>query len=177
MLNERLVAELVRHRLGEIDASKSGRTILLIPEALKAVARKVAADHFIRHKLLTNKSTTVLPISDAFSVDLSEGYKLFRFLLEYIDVGQIYHESSDFPLQKLSINRARLQPPPQTGFVYYYIEGNTLVVLSEAAGNLSFAVPSYPANVSQLPEELEKMLIDKIVEMVTMSDASEDGEK
>lgn len=84
------VAEIVRSRLGIKDGSADARIINQIPTSLKLFGKRVAADPFIRNWLITDKSTTTLPITTGGKVNLSTGYSTYFFLEKYIDKGQMY---------------------------------------------------------------------------------------
>ena len=90
MLNNRLVAELIRQRMGWPDDSQAARVINLIPEALKAFGRSYAADPFTRPLVTTPKATTTVAIGARGQVNLATGYDTYQFLLEYLDKGQMY---------------------------------------------------------------------------------------
>lgn len=184
-LNPQLVAHLVRQRLGLPDDSQSARIIFLIPEALKRTARKVALDPKLRDLMMSDKSTTSLTIT-AGKVDLTTGYSTHRFLLEFIHLGQIYHSSVTYPLQKLEPVQGQIAGylGTNSGFSYYYIEGKYLVLPNAETGSLNFAVPTYPATLAQLPtsEEIQTIFLDKIIEMLPEvngngGDYAEDGVK
>ena len=99
-LTTQVVAELCRQHLGLPDGSKAAQFINLIPEALKLTARKIAADANLRQLLITDPAATSIAIAAGGKVNLQTGYQSFAFLLEFIDLGQIYHSGSTFPLQK-----------------------------------------------------------------------------
>lgn len=88
-LTPRLVAEIIRQRLGLPDDGEAARIISLIPEALKATGRKIAADPDLRQLLITDRSSTTAAISSGV-VDLTTPYSSFRFLMEYFDLGLVY---------------------------------------------------------------------------------------
>lgn len=188
-LNERLVSELVRQRLGMSDASQSARFINLIPDALKVTARKIAADRFLRHLLISNKSTTFLAISavgDNGKVALATAYANFHLLLEYLDYGELFltdvegEDDNVYPLQKLASAGHASLPQQLNDFDYYWIEGDFLYVKDADNGNIRFACPYFPTTLAELPEsqEVETMFISKLIELANMpSDAAEDGEK
>lgn len=89
-LNNQLVAELVRQRMGSKDDSIAPRVMLMIPHALKATARKVAADPRLRPLMTTPKATTAIAITSGGKVDLTTGYDTWKFLLEFFDQGFCY---------------------------------------------------------------------------------------
>jgi hypothetical protein len=89
-LNNRLVSELIRQRMGWTDDSQAARVINLIPEALKAFGRSYAADPFTRPLVTTPKATTTIPIGARGAVNLVTGYDTYQFLLEYLDKGLMY---------------------------------------------------------------------------------------
>lgn len=89
-LNTRLVSELIRQRAGYKDDSQAARIINLIPEALKEFGRLYAADPYTRPLVTTDKSTTTLTIGTNGQVNLVTGYDTYQFLLEYLDLGQMY---------------------------------------------------------------------------------------
>lgn len=89
-LNNRLVAELIRQRMGWPDDSQAARVINLIPEALKAFGRSYAADPYTRPLVTTPKATTTIPIGARGQVNLATGYDTYQFLLEYLDKGLMY---------------------------------------------------------------------------------------
>lgn len=182
-LTPRLVSELCRHRLGLPDASGSARFINLIPEALKATARKIASNANLRHLLVTDPAATLLNLS-AGRVNLQTGYAQFNFLLEYLDCGKIYHSGSVHPLQKISTNQANLNGVYDSVFYHYFVEGDFLTALGNGvklSGQLSFAVPYFPENLAALPEseEVETMFISKLCELATVpkNDYAEDDKK
>ena len=88
-LTPRLVAELLRQRLGLPDDAEAARIINLIPQALKATARKIAADPDLRQLLITDRSATTATLASGV-VDLTTPYSSFRFLMEYFDLGLVY---------------------------------------------------------------------------------------
>ncbi len=90
MLNNRLVSELIRQRMGWLDDSQAARVINLIPEALKAFGRSYAADPFTRPLVTTPKATTTVAIGSRGQVNLVTGYDTYQFLLEYLDKGLMY---------------------------------------------------------------------------------------
>lgn len=88
-LNPRLVTEIIRQKLGTDDDNIAARVAIQIPEALKATARKVAADPDLRQLLITDRSATTAAIASGV-VDLTTPYSSFRFLMEYFDLGLVY---------------------------------------------------------------------------------------
>lgn len=89
-LNPRLVAEIIRQRLGLPDDSMATRIILQIPACLKATGRKIAASPDLRQLLITDPSSTSAAIGSGGVVDLTTPYSSFRFLMEYFDLGLVY---------------------------------------------------------------------------------------
>lgn len=88
-LTPRLVAEVIRQRLGLPDNSMAAQIMLQVPEALKATGRKIAASPDLRQLLITDPSSTSAVISSG-AVDLTTPYSSFRFLMEYFDLGLVY---------------------------------------------------------------------------------------
>lgn len=88
-LNPRLVTEIIRQRLGTDDDNIAARVAIRLPEALKATARKIAADPDLRQLLITDRSATTAAIASGV-VDLTTPYSSFRFLMEYFDLGLVY---------------------------------------------------------------------------------------
>lgn len=82
--------EIVRQRMNLADDSQAARIIAQIPSSLKAFARKYAADPFTRPLVSTDKTATSCDILTGGKVDLAAAYDRYQFLLEYIDLGQIY---------------------------------------------------------------------------------------
>lgn len=184
-LTTRIVAEVLRQRLAEGDGVNLPRIVNAIPEVLKAVGRKIAADSNLRPLLTTDRTTVTAVITGGF-VNLVPLYQTNRILIEYIDRGRIYHASSVYPLRQLS-PKARPLKQLFVNFAYYAIDGDKLDVFSAAGtaltGTLSFAVPYYPATLADLPEseEVEKLFLDKMLEWVQSGrsvnqDAAGDGE-
>lgn len=89
-LNNRLVSELIRQRMGWKDDQNAARVINLIPEALKQFGRQYAADPFTRPLVTTPKATTTIAIGSRGQVNLVTGYDTYQFLLEYLDKGLMY---------------------------------------------------------------------------------------
>ena len=183
-LTTQVVAELCRQHLGLPDGSKAAQFINLIPEALKLTARKIAADANLRQLLITDPAATSIAIAAGGKVNLQTGYQSFAFLLEFIDLGQIYHSGSTFPLQKRTAQEANLPGAYDSVFYHYYIEGDYLYAIGNGVkltGVLTFAVPYFPQNLAALPEseEVEAMFIAKVCELATIpkNDFAEDGEK
>lgn len=90
MLTPQICAEIIRQRLSLPDDSQAARIIAQIPTALKAFARKVAADPNTRQNVITDRTTTTLPITTGGRVDMNDGYGDYKFMLEYLDQGFIY---------------------------------------------------------------------------------------
>lgn len=88
-LTARLASEIVRQRLGWPE-TKAAAIINQIPEALKATARKVAADPYLRDLMLTDKTVAQIALSNG-RVNLAPNYDEYYFLKEYLDLGQIYY--------------------------------------------------------------------------------------
>jgi hypothetical protein len=131
--------------------------------------------------MLTDKSTATSTLSASGlngQSTLTALYTTHHVLHEYLDYGQIYINDNSYPLQKLSLQRATF-PTQLNDFVYYWIEQDTIYIKNRPSGTLSFAVPKFPANLSQLPisEEIEAILIDKVVEVCIFQDTAEDGER
>lgn len=169
-LTPQLVAELVRQRMGLKDGSESQRIIMMIPEALKRCARKVAANPNLRDLMFTDRTAATIAIASG-KVDLTTLYSTHRALQEFLDVGQIWHSSSAHPLQKVSAvagSNLATYMGTNANFIYYYLQGKYLVLPGGETGSLEFAVPSYPATVSQLPasNEVETMFLDTVIEML-----------
>lgn len=185
-LDNRIVTEVMRQRLGQPDASMSLRFAIGIPEALKATARKVAADPSLRPLMITPRATTTGALV-AGAVNLATLYASHRLLLEYLDKGQIFHSSSVFPLRRIPI-QAKTFVQQFTEYAYYYVDGDSLFAQSSVpaalAGTLSFAAPSFPATLAQLPEseEIENIFFNKLYEWAISdqapgNDAAQDGAK
>lgn len=90
-LTTRLCSELIRQRLNLPDDSQAAKIVNLIPQALKATGRKIAADPNMRQLLMTDKLATSIPIGTHGAVNLVTGYDTWQFLLEYFDQGLCYH--------------------------------------------------------------------------------------
>lgn len=183
-LNPQLAAELCRQRLGLPDASRAAQFINLIPDALKATARKIAQNPHLRDLLITNPATTTGAIGAGGKVNLALLYTTYNILLEFLDVGQIYHSGSNYPLQKRSPQEAALAGAYDSIFYHYWIEGDYLTAQGNGVkltGNLAFAVPYFPETLAALPEseEVETMFISKLCELATVpaNDYAEDGVK
>lgn len=169
-LTPQLTAYLVNKRLNRPDNTQSDQIIAMIPEALKRTARKVAANDKLRDLMLTDKDTVTGTITTG-KVDLSTLYTTNRILQEFIDMGQIWHSSSVHPLQRITPQAAGALGSylgTNPNFVYYYIQGKYLILPGGQTGTLNFAVPTYPALVSQLPDsnEVETLFLDTIIEML-----------
>lgn len=89
MLTPQLYSELIRQRLGEPDGSNAARYINSIPEVLKAVGRKVAANPALRQLLTTDKSVVQYALTNN-ALDLTNLYDTYNVFNEYLDYGQIY---------------------------------------------------------------------------------------
>lgn len=89
-LNPRLVSNLIQSRMGVKDDSRAAEIINMIPQALKAFSRKIAADPAMRPLLTTDKNTTTIAIGTNGAVNLVTGYDSWQFLLEYFDQGLCY---------------------------------------------------------------------------------------
>lgn len=180
MLTPQLVAQLVGNRLGDTDGSNSAKYIFLIPEALKATARKIAANPYLRSLLMSDRTSTTLGVNGNGYFDL-DGLDTFHVLQEYIDVGEIYADGNNYPLQKLTSAQQSQLPTDFTDFLYYYIAGNRLYETSGTATDLHFIVPKFPATLADLPssQETETMFINKLVELATVpsNDYAEDSKK
>lgn len=153
-LTEQLVAELVKVRLLRQDGSvdpmyDETRVIFAIPEALKRLSRKVAADPNLRNLMLTDPTVAVLPITNGL-VNLLTGQTNYRFLIEFLDFGQMYHQSFPVPLQRMNPTQGRLASSyfaSSSNFGYYYMESSNLVPsVGTLPANLS--IPSANVNAS-----------------------------
>lgn len=76
--------------MGWVDDSNAARVINLVPQALKATARKLAADPYTRQLTTTNRATTTVAIGSRGQVNLVTGYDTYQLLMEYFDKGQVY---------------------------------------------------------------------------------------
>lgn len=184
-LTERIVAEVLRQRLGLPDGSQAARFLNAIPEVLKATARKVAADPNLRPLMLTDPTTVSVTLT-AGSADLASTYSTHRILLEYIDKGYIYHSSFQAPLKRIPLQSANFEQQFDE-YGYYWIAGDDIHAQqadkTALTGSLTFEVPTYPANVAGLPssDEIEKLFLDKMFEWAVSNqmpgnDAAEDAE-
>lgn len=93
-LTPQTCAEIVRARGGIKDGSQDAKILMQLPSALKAFARRYAADPYTRSLICTDKATTTLAIGANGQVNLITGYDTYQFLKEYIDKGQMYLLSS-----------------------------------------------------------------------------------
>lgn len=104
-LTPQLVQEIVRQRLGSSSDEVAARVLMQIPHALKSFGSVIAADPHLRPLLQTDRRSTRLPIAQGDRTDanvvsgfsngivtLSSGYDTWQFLLEWLDVGQIYFQ-------------------------------------------------------------------------------------
>lgn len=93
VFDEKVLCELVRQRLGEVDASREARVIWSIPQSLNRLAHSVAKNPQKRHLLLTPRETTVVDLA-AGVLDL-EGKRLDGTLpdlmTEYIESGSLWY--------------------------------------------------------------------------------------
>lgn len=175
-----LTAEIIRHRLGLADGSHAARILFLIPEALKLTGRKIAANPNLRHLLLTDPAEAVEELDADGKIDLTELYDEHQILHEYLDCGEILVENETYPLQMVSLTRANLPQYLGNSYPFGYVKGNFLYVKDGVEGaEVSFAVPKFPADLSEMPEseEVQAYFIAKMVELVVGQDAAEDGEK
>mgnify|MGYP003498955805 FL=1 len=173
-LNNRLVTEWIRQKLGEANASKAARTLIMIPTALKETGRKIAADGRLRPLLQTDPTSVTATITNG-AVDLAALYASDNIFLEYLDKGQITHEDYDYPCQTVTPNQKNLTFY-QSEWLQYYVQGNTLYVIpSDTTGDLAFAVPYFPATLSAMPDstEAETIFLETLLELL-MTDAPED---
>jgi hypothetical protein len=185
VLTPQIVAEVMRQRLSLPNGAQAPRFINGIPEALKNTARKVAANPRLRPLMISDKATVTLPIVSG-AVDLTTGYTTHRFLLEYFQKGHIYHVDITYPLRKISTHAVGLVQQ-LSEYYYYYIDGDKLRLQKadpsalKPTGVISFAVPTFPATLAQLPEseEVQSIFYDKLVEwcMEPGNDGAEDGDK
>lgn len=80
-------------------------------------------------------------------------------------------ESADFPLQKLAGPQvAPFDRYLETLYRYYYIQGDVMQLFPRnITGQVAFAVPSFPATLSQLPSstEAENIFLDTLFNLVT----------
>ncbi len=143
-LNAELVAELVNKRLpANYPIFDATRVILLIPEALKRLARKIAADQFLRDLLITDPTVAILPVVNG-KVNLTTGETDFKFIRECLDLGQIYYWTSTQPMATVSTMMGRqlanhyLANEVKT----FYIEANNLIPSPTATTNLSIPAAS-----------------------------------
>lgn len=172
-LNNRLVTEWIRQELGEENAEKAARTLIMIPTALKEFGRKIAADGRLRPLLQTDQESLTATITDG-KVDMTPLYDANVFL-EYLDKGQITHEDYNYPLQFVTPNQKNLTFY-QTEWLHGYVQGGQLnVIPSETTGELAFAVPYWPSTVALLPEsaECETLFLQTLLELL-MTGAPED---
>lgn len=179
-LNPQLVADIVRHRLGEEDASHSARYIMLIPEALKLTGRKIAANPNLRHLLMTDQAQATAVLDAGSAVDLDALYASDQILHEYLDAGEIYLENETYPLQWMTRSRAALPQYLSGSYRYCYKDGGKLIVKDGAPGDtVSFAVPKFPATLADLPEseEAQTLFLAKLIELIVGQDSAEDGAK
>lgn len=188
-LTARMVAEIMRQRLGLADASQSARIINGIPDALKATGRVVAASPSLRPLFTTPKATTTAVLSVTGTIDLTALYTANHILKEFFDKGQIYTSSTAGSLAIAPIpKKAQSFTQQFSDFTFYYIEGDTLYVRSSSAtapkptGTIYFAVPYYPTALTELSDsdELQSIFLDKLFEwcldaQMPGNDAAEDG--
>ena len=172
-LNNRLVTEWIRQELGEDNADKAARTLIMIPTALKEFGRKIAADGRLRPLLQTDQESLTATITDG-KVDMTPLYDANVFL-EYLDKGQITHEDYNYPLQFVTPNQKNLTFY-QTEWLHGYVQGSNLYVIpSETEGELAFAVSYWPATVALLPDsaEAESLFLDTLFDLVMTGDAED----
>lgn len=186
--DEATVAEIVRHRLGEVDASGRARVIWAIPQALDRLARKVAADKFKRSLLMSQRDSSDFALT-AGTLALST-VRAAGILIEYLHYGTIWHRTAagqlaTYPLQRLEPDQFPLVQTMADDYQYYWLDGDTLRMKQTTSGpaidgSLRFACP-YKPTLTQLSQiaELHDDFIDKVIEVSTGpgSDTAEDSEK
>lgn len=199
---EQEIAEIVRQRLGDADASRRARILWAIPQAIDRLARKVAANPAKRSLLMTNRDTT----SQALDVNGEMNLQTFisdptkpKLLIEYLRHGNIWYVGADVTAVNPFTPRKPLQwMAPQFGnssihgfnifqteFIYYWLEGMRLKTLEVEPGNpltgtLYFNVSYTPklADFNAGLEELHDDLIEKVIEVCVGpgADTAEDAE-
>jgi len=198
---EQEVAEIVRHRLGDVDAARRARIVWAIPQALDRLARKVAQNPKKRHLLTTPKSTLLtLTAAEIDLVAYAANPSNKKILLEYLDHGTFYYAGLDLvgaqanlakarPIQRVrnvafADNSVHDSHPFSDDFFFYVIEGGKFRMLSwgaiaEPSGPVYAMVP-YSPKLTELASivELHDDFIDKVIEVCTGpgSDAAEDLE-
>jgi hypothetical protein len=191
---EQTVAEIVRQRLGDVDAANTARVIWAIPQALDRLARKVAQNPKKRALLLTSRETTVAELGEYGETDLAEFLADSdnpQILVEYLHHGSIWHtrtpeEISAYPLQKIDASKINLPRMFGDDYLHYWLDGlilRTLNLTGESeslTGDLLLAVPFRPT-MAELADvtELHDDFIEKVIEILTnpANDYAEDGEK
>lgn len=168
-MTEDQIAVLVRRRAGLPETARL-RIIPLVEMGLRRLAKHVAERQNLRHWLLTNQATTTAALDANGVVDLSDIDLTHHVLIECLRYGRIYHESSVYPLQWVSTpSQGALGGIFDTIFLHCWLEGTMLYTRSSdgnatpLTGNLSFAVPFWPA-LSALPDALNELLVEKVLE-------------
>lgn len=185
MFDEKTVGEIVRTRLG---LSSSISVLWAIPEALKQMSRKVAANPNRRSLLMTDR-TAAIPIGLDGTIDVADIPNVIR---EYLHHGTFWYKNTDdeiyqYPFQILK-NSAFINAPLLTGESYYHytLEGDKLRTINFTRnlpdvleGSILAEVPRF-ATIADCDEkpELQPLLIEKVIEIVTgpAADSAEDGE-
>lgn len=191
-LTPQIVAEVMRQRLGLPDASQAARFTAGIPEVLKATARKIVADPYLRSLLVTDPQNVTADPGKTGTVDLTALENQHQVLIEYFDLGAVYSAGGGpaAPFQKVD-NRAASLPQRFTDYGYYWIEGDRLhaFYMDPTRGKvpferqLAFAVPYFPKTLADLPEseEVQTLFLDKMyewaLEYAGPNDGAEDLEK
>lgn len=183
--DEKTAGEVVRQRLG---LSSSIPVIAAIPEALKQMSRKIAANPNRRSLLMTDRDTEITIEPDG-TIDIADIPNAIR---EYLHHGTFWYKNVDdeiyqYPFQILK-NSAYANAPLLNGDSYYHytIEGAKLRTINFTRnlpdvleGFVLAEVPRFATIADcDLKPELQPLLIEKVIELITgtINDSAEDGE-
>lgn len=120
-------------------------------------------DYYVKTWNPTTYAITLAPSADLSSVvDItSQGSGTHTVTVQ---------ESADFPLQWVAPEVAPLDRYLDVIYRYYNIEGDTMQIFPRGmAGQVAFAVPTYPSTLAQLPEsaEAEAIFLEVMLELLT----------
>lgn len=194
--DEKTIAEIVRHRMGIPDGSMNVRITWAIPIALEQLARKVAANPRKRAMLLTEKSSTTLPVTTGLvDIETYNATAAKKILIEYLHVGNAWYVGVDvpdanvvqFPLHRIEAGQhiQNFANHPLAGeYIFYWMDGMKMRLLdleisNPLEGDVQFATPYQPTlvHLAAIPE-LHGEFIEKMVELCAGpgNDTAEDGE-
>ncbi len=143
-LNIRLVTELVRQRLNLPDDSQYARIAEAVPEALKSVSRKIAADQWLRQLLCTNPDTTTYPLDVNSQISLINGYNDYQFLMEYFDKGLLYLLPTLVSIVRSECQEGLIIDPYVSGYangdIVYFTVNETGVLFSGITADTPYTI-------------------------------------